>query len=81
MVTAILERTTALAAQRGPGATLSEVRLSAMLDECLTDMENGYRDVGRLAARFPEAEDEMEELLEIASMLRTCARATRRDLM
>jgi hypothetical protein len=78
MVTAILERTAELAAQRVYGATLSEVRLSAMLDECLTDMENGHRDVERLAGRFPEAVEEIEELLEIASMLRTQARAARR---
>ena len=78
MVTAILERTAELAAQRVYGATLSEARLSVMLDDSLTDMENGYRDLERLAGRFLEAVEEIEESLEIASMLLNQARAARR---
>jgi hypothetical protein len=79
MVTATLRKT-----QRQhtpPGVdNLSEIRLSAVLDECLDDIAEGVSDGARLDGLLPAAREEIEPLLEIAGMLRTQARAAHRLL-
>ncbi len=62
-----------------PGArelrTAGELTLARVLEECLQAMEQGEVDLDALAGRYPEAEEEIRPLLDIAQELRQGAAA------
>ncbi len=49
--------------------TVEELALARVLEECLQAMEQGETDLAKLAARYPEAEEEIRPLLDIARQL------------
>lgn len=49
---------------------MEELALARALEECLEAMERGETDLDELAGRYPEAQDEIRPLLEIAQHLR-----------
>ena len=49
--------------------TVEELALARVLEECLQAMEQGETDLDKLAARYPEAEEEIRPLLDIAQQL------------
>lgn len=49
--------------------SVEELGLARALEECLEAMERGETDLAALAARYPEAEDEIRPLLELAKRL------------
>lgn len=51
-------------------ATLEELALARILEECLEAMERGETDLEALAGRHPHAKQEVLPLLEIAQHLR-----------
>ncbi|MCH6555906.1 MAG: hypothetical protein IH797_04760 [Chloroflexi bacterium] len=52
-----------------------ELALARALEECLQAMEQGEVDLDALAGRYPEAEEEIRPLLDIAQQLRQGAEA------
>ena len=50
--------------------TVGELALARVLEECLQAMEQGDMDLDGLAGRYPEAEEEIRPLLEIAQQLK-----------
>jgi len=52
-----------------------ELALARALEECLQAMEQGTVDLDALAGRYPEAEEEIRPLLDIAQQLRQGAEA------
>ncbi len=52
-----------------------ELALARALEECLQAMEQGDVDLDALAGRYPEAEEEIRPLLDIAQQLRQGAEA------
>ena len=62
-----------------PGAgelkTVRELALARALKECLQAMEQGEVDLDALAGRYPEGEEELRPLLDIAQQLRQGAAA------
>ncbi len=52
-----------------------ELALARALEECLQAMEEGEVDLDALAGRYPEAEEEIRPLLDIAQQLRQGAQA------
>ncbi len=50
--------------------TAGELALARALEECLQAMEQGDVDLDALAGRYPEAEEEIRPLLDIAQQLR-----------
>ncbi len=50
--------------------TVEELALARVLEECLQAMEQGEMDLDGLASRYPEAEEEIRPLLEIAQQLK-----------
>ena len=52
-----------------------ELALARALEECLQAMEQGEVDLDALAGRYPEAEEEIRPLLDIAQELRQGAAA------
>ena len=62
-----------------PGArerrVAGELALARALEECLQAMEQGEVDLDALAGRYPEAEEEIRPLLDIAQQLRQGAEA------
>ncbi len=50
--------------------TVEELALARVLEECLQAMEQGEMDLDGLAGRYPEAEEEIRPLLEIAQQLK-----------
>ena len=50
--------------------TAGEFTLARALEECLQAMEQGEVDLDALAGRYPEAEEEIRPLLDIAQQLR-----------
>ncbi len=52
-----------------------ELALARALEECLQAMEQGEVDLDALAGRYPEAEEEIRPLLDIAQQLRLGAEA------
>ena len=55
--------------------TAGELALARVLEECLQAMEQGEVDLDALAGRYPEAEEEIRPLLDIAQELRQGAAA------
>ncbi len=55
--------------------TAGELALARVLEECLQAMEQGEVDLDALAGRYPEAEEEIRPLLDIAQVLRQGAAA------
>ena len=55
--------------------TAGELALARALEECLQAMEQGEVDLDALAGRYPEAEEEIRPLLDIAQQLRQGAEA------
>ncbi len=55
--------------------TAGELALARVLEECLQAMEQGEVDLDALAGRYPEAEEEIRPLLDIAQQLRQGAAA------
>ncbi len=55
--------------------TTGELALARALEECLQAMEQGEVDLDALAGRYPEAEEEIRPLLDIAQELRQGAEA------
>ncbi len=55
--------------------TAGELALARVLEECLQAMEHGEVDLDALAGRYPEAEEEIRPLLDIAQELRQGAAA------
>ena len=55
--------------------TAGELALARALEECLQAMEQGEVDLDALAGRYPEAEEEIRPLLDIAQQLRQGAAA------
>ncbi len=57
-----------------PGArelrTAGELALARALEECLQAMEQGEVDLDALAGRYPETEEEIRPLLDVAQQLR-----------
>lgn len=57
-----------------PGAedvgTAEDVVITSALEECLEAMDRGETDLDELSGRYPEAEDQIRPLLEIAQQLR-----------
>ncbi len=54
---------------------MEELALARALEECLQAMEQGEVDLDALAGRYPEAEEEIRPLLDIAKQLRQGAAA------
>ena len=54
---------------------MEELALARALEECLQAMEQGEVDLDALAGRYPEAEEEIRPLLDIAQQLRQGAEA------
>ena len=54
---------------------MEELALARALEECLQAMEQGEVDLDALAGRYPEAEEEIRPLLDIAQQLRQGAAA------
>lgn len=50
--------------------SVEELALARALEECLEAMERGETDLDKLSDRYPEAQDEIRPLLEIAQQLR-----------
>ncbi len=50
--------------------TVEELALARVLEECLQAMEEGETNLDRLAGRYPEAQEEIRPLLDIAQQLR-----------
>ncbi len=55
--------------------TAGELAIARALEECLQAMEQGKVDLDDLAGRYPEAEEEIRPLLDIAQQLRQGAAA------
>ena len=55
--------------------TAGELALARALEECLQAMEQGEVDLDALAGRYPEVEEEIRPLLDIAQQLRQGAAA------
>ncbi len=55
--------------------TKGELALARALEECLQAMEQGEVDLDALAGRYPEVEEEIRPLLDIAQQLRQGAAA------
>ena len=55
--------------------TAGELAVARALEECLQAMEQGEVDLDALAGRYPEAEEEIRPLLDIAQQLRQGAAA------
>ncbi len=55
--------------------TAGELTLARALEECLQAMEQGEVDLDGLAGRYPEVEEEIRPLLDIAQQLRQGAAA------
>ncbi|KKL27158.1 hypothetical protein LCGC14_2387970 [marine sediment metagenome] len=55
--------------------TTGELALARALEECLQAMEQGELDLDALAGRYPEVEEEIRPLLDIAQQLRQGAAA------
>ena len=51
-------------------ALVEELTLARALEECLQAMEQGETDLDSLAGRYPEAQEEIRPLLDIAQQLR-----------
>ncbi len=49
---------------------VEELSLARILEECVEAVEQGETDLDALASRYPEAEEEIRPLLEIALQLR-----------
>ncbi len=49
---------------------MDELALARLLEECLQAMEQGETDLDRLAGLYPDAEEEIRPLLDIAQQLR-----------
>ena len=54
---------------------MEELALARALEECLQAMDQGEVDLDALAGRYPEAEEEIRPLLDIAQQLRQGAAA------
>ncbi|MFB3052910.1 MAG: hypothetical protein ACE1ZT_03480, partial [Dehalococcoidia bacterium] len=55
--------------------TAGELAAARALEECLQAMEQGEVDLDAMAGRYPEAEEEIRPLLDIAQQLRQGAAA------
>ncbi len=49
---------------------MEELALARALEECLEAMDRGETDLDELSGRYPEAQDEIRPLLEMAQQLR-----------
>lgn len=50
--------------------TVEELALARALEDCLEAMDRGETDLDELSGRYPEAQDEIRPLLEVAQQLR-----------
>jgi len=50
--------------------SVEELALARALQECLEAIDRGETDLDKLSGRYPEAQDEIRPLLEIAQQLR-----------
>ena len=50
--------------------SVEDLALTHALEECLEAMDRGETDLDELSGRYPEAQDEIRPLLEIAQQLR-----------
>ncbi len=50
--------------------SVEDLALAHALEECLEAMDRGQTDLDELSGRYPEAQDEIRPLLEIAQQLR-----------
>ena len=50
--------------------TVEELALARTLEDCLEAMDRGETDLDKLSGRYPEAQNEIRPLLEIAQQLR-----------
>ena len=50
--------------------SVEELALTHALEECLEAVDRGETDLDELSGRYPEAQDEIRPLLEIAQQLR-----------
>ncbi len=50
--------------------SVEELALARALEECLEAMDRGETDLDELSGRYPEAQDEIRPLLEMAQQLR-----------
>lgn len=50
--------------------TVGDVVITGALEECLEAMDQGETDLDELSGRYPEAEEQIRPLLEIARQLR-----------
>jgi hypothetical protein len=51
-------------------SSVEDLALTRALEECLEAMDRGETDLDVLSGRYPEAQDEIRSLLEIAQRLR-----------